>query len=84
MRGIIHNGLFYSENNEASNALFYRIESGFDLETKEKLTRVEEEELIIVPKGTRHHSAVKELVWVLLIKLDGTLNKENGGDLYED
>jgi mannose-6-phosphate isomerase-like protein (cupin superfamily) len=41
-------------------------------------------EFVIVPKGTRHRPVVKTLAKFLLIELDGTLNKENSGDLYEE
>ena len=69
---------------EASDELFYVIEGGFDLETDEGLTRVEAGEFVIVPKGTKHRPVVKELTRFLMIELEGTLNKENSGDLYED
>jgi mannose-6-phosphate isomerase-like protein (cupin superfamily) len=69
---------------EMSDELFYVIEGSFQLETDEGLTTVDEGEFIIVPKGTRHRPVVKELTKFLLIELDGTLNKENSGDLYED
>lgn len=69
---------------EASDELFYVIEGGFDLETEEGLTRVEEGEFVIVPKGVKHRPVVKALTRFLMIELEGTLNKENSGDLYED
>ncbi|MDF1496307.1 cupin domain-containing protein [Caproiciproducens sp. CPB-2] len=61
---------------ENSDELFYVIKGSFHLE-------VDEGELIIVPKGTRHRPVVKSLTKFLMIELDGTLNKENSGDLYE-
>lgn len=69
---------------ENSDELFYVIEGGFYLETKDGLTRVESGEMIIVPKGIRHRPVVKELTRFLMIELEGTLNKENSGDLYEE
>jgi mannose-6-phosphate isomerase-like protein (cupin superfamily) len=69
---------------EMSDELFYVIEGSFQLETDEGLTKVDEGELIIVPKGTRHRPVVKEMTKFLLMELDGTLNKENSGELYED
>lgn len=69
---------------EASDELFYVIEGGFHLETDDGLIKIDEGELIIVPKGMRHRPIVKELARFLLIELDGTLNKENSGDLYEE
>ncbi|MFT3983692.1 MAG: cupin [Lachnospiraceae bacterium] len=46
--------------------------------------KLNENELIIVPKGKLHRPVVKELAKFLMIELDGTLNKENSGDAYED
>ena len=69
---------------ESSDELFYVIEGSFHLETDEELIKVDQGEFIIVPTGTRHRPIVKELSKFLLIELDGTLNKENSGDLYED
>jgi len=69
---------------EDSDELFYVIEGSFHLETDEELIRVDEGEFIIVPKGVRHRPVVKSLTKFLMIELEGTLNKENSGDLYED
>jgi len=69
---------------EGSDELFYVIEGGFDLETEDGLTRVEAGEFVIVPKGVKHRPVVKALTRFLMIELEGTLNKENSGDLYED
>ncbi|MCM0648915.1 cupin domain-containing protein [Clostridium swellfunianum] len=69
---------------ECSDELFYVIEGRFHLETDEGLIEVNEGEFIIVPKGIRHRPVVKNLTRFLMIELEGTLNKENSGDLYED
>ncbi len=69
---------------EDSDELFYVIEGSFHLETKEGLIQLNENEFIIVPKGKPHRPVVKELTKFLMIELDGTLNKENSGDAYED
>lgn len=69
---------------EASDELFYVIEGGFHLETEKGLIEVNEGEFIIVPKGTMHRPVVNALTKFLMIELDGTLNKENSGDLYEE
>ncbi|MCL2054187.1 MAG: cupin domain-containing protein [Oscillospiraceae bacterium] len=68
---------------EQSDELFYVIEGTFHLETDEGLIKIDEGEFIIVPKGVRHRPVVKELAKFLMVELDGTLNKENSGDLYE-
>ena len=69
---------------ENSDEMFYVIEGGFELETDEGLIPVAKGEFIIVPKGTRHRPVVKALSKFLMIELDGTLNKENSGELYEE
>lgn len=68
---------------EKSDELFFVVEGSFQLETDEGLIRVEEGEFVIVPKGTRHRPVVTELAKFMMIELEGTLNKENSGDLYE-
>ena len=69
---------------EDSDELFYVIEGAFELETDDGLTPVKAGEFVIVPKETRHRPVVGELSKFLMIELDGTLNKENSGDRYED
>ncbi|MNI60003.1 3-hydroxyanthranilate 3,4-dioxygenase [compost metagenome] len=69
---------------EGSDELFYVIEGSFYLETDQGSIEVNEGEFIIVPKGIRHRPVVKSLSRFLMIELEGTLNKENSGDLYED
>ena len=69
---------------ENSDEFFYVIEGSFHLETNDGLIQVNEGEYIIVPKGIRHRPIVKELSRFLMIELEGTLNKENSGDLYEE
>lgn len=69
---------------ENSDELFYVIEGSFQLETEEGFSRVEEGEFIIVPKGILHRPIVTSMTRFLMIELDGTLNKENSGALYED
>ena len=67
-----------------SDELFYVIEGRFQLETRDGLIPVKQGEFIIVPKGIEHRPVVKELSKFLMIELEGTLNKENSGELYED
>lgn len=69
---------------EHSDELFYVIEGAFELETEEGLIPVNQGEFIIVPKGTLHRPVVKSLTKFLMIELEGTLDKQNSGDKYED
>jgi mannose-6-phosphate isomerase-like protein (cupin superfamily) len=68
---------------EKSDELFYVIEGSFHLETDEGLIKVDGGEFVIVPKGIRHRPVVKALTKFMMIELEGTLNKENSGALYE-
>jgi len=69
---------------EKSDELFYVIEGAFQLETLEGLIEVREGEFIIVPKNTLHRPVVTDLTRFLMIELEGTLNKENSGNLYTE
>lgn len=69
---------------EQSDEMFCVLEGAFCLETDEGLLPIKAGEFVIVPKGTRHRPVVKELTKFLMVEMDGTLNKENSGDLYED
>lgn len=69
---------------ESSDELFYVLDGGFYLETENKKYRVDAGEYIIVPKGVYHRPIVNKLTKFLMIELQGTLNKANSGNLYED
>jgi len=67
---------------EKSDELFYVIEGKFDIEVDDGIITLEQGDLIIIPKETRHRPICKSLVKCLLIELDGTLNNENTGGTY--
>jgi mannose-6-phosphate isomerase-like protein (cupin superfamily) len=67
---------------EQSDELFYCIEGAFEIEFDDGLVPVNQGDLIIIPKGTRHRPVVKEFVKCLLIELDGTLTADNTGGTY--
>ncbi len=69
---------------EHSDELFMVLEGAFELETDDGLLSVSQGEFVIVPKGMRHRPVVGALTKFLMVELEGTLNKENSGDLYED
>lgn len=69
---------------ENSDEMFCVLEGKFQLETEEGLTELKQGEFAIVPKGTKHRPVVTDLTKFLMVEFDGTLNKENSGDLYED
>jgi len=68
---------------EHSDELFYVIEGTFSIELDDGIITLEQGDLIIIPKGTRHRPICKTLVKCLLIELDGTLNNENTGGTYD-
>ena len=71
---------FHTHDN--SDEMFYCIEGEFDIEFDDGLTHLCEGDFIIIPKGIKHRPVCKSLVKVLLIEVEGTLNKENTGGTY--
>lgn len=69
---------------EHSDELFWVLEGVFQLETPEGLLPVSQGEMVIVPKGMLHRPVVTSLAKFLMMELDGTLNRENSGALYQD
>ena len=69
---------------EKSDEMFCVLEGEFQLETQEGLIPLKEGEFVIVPAGTLHRPVVTTLAKFLMVEYEGTLNKENSGDLYED
>lgn len=65
-----------------SDELFYCIEGEFDIEFDDGKTHLNEGEMIIIPKGTRHRPVCKGPVKCLLIEVEGTLNPDNTGGTY--
>lgn len=92
--GVLNNNIFSIVNvenrildfhiHEKSDELFYVIEGSFKLETEEGLMDVNEGEFAIVPKGTLHRPVVGKMTRFMMIELEGTLNKENSGELYDE
>lgn len=68
---------------ENSDELFMVLEGAFELELEDGLLPVAQGEMVIVPRGTLHRPVVGRLAKFLMVELDGTLNKENSGALYE-
>ena len=68
---------------EHSDELFLVLEGDFTVETDDGRVTLAPGEMVIVPKGTRHRPVVTSLVKVMQIELEGTLNKQNSGTLYE-
>jgi len=67
---------------EQSDELFFVIEGSFEIELDDGFIKLNQGELSIIPKGTRHRPVCKSLVKCLLIEIDGTLTNENTGGTY--
>jgi len=69
---------------EHSDELFCVLEGAFKLETQDGLIPVKAGEFVVVPMGMPHRPVVTELTKFLMVEYDGTLSKENSGELYKD
>ena len=69
---------------EKSDELFCVLEGTFELETQEGLISVKQGEFVVVPANMPHRPVVTTLCKFLMAEYEGTLNKENSGDLYEE
>lgn len=69
---------------EHSDELFMVLEGAFQLELEDGLLDVAAGEMVIVPQGTLHRPVVGKLAKFLMVELEGTLNKSNSGDAYEE
>lgn len=67
---------------EESDEAFLVLEGSFYLELEEGKVLMQEGDLIIVPKGTKHRPICEELVKMLLIDMTGALNDDNCGGSY--
>jgi len=67
---------------DGSDELFYVIEGSFEIEFDDGLTRLNQGDLVIIPRGIKHRPVCTSLVKCLLIELDGTLNDSNTGGKY--
>lgn len=68
---------------EHSDELFLVLEGAFQLELEDGLLPLAQGEMVIVPKGLLHRPVVTALAKFLMVEMDGTLNKQNSGELYE-
>ena len=76
-------GEFIWHSHAETDELFLVLEGDFTVETDDGRVTLAPGEMVIVPKGTRHRPVVTSLVKVMQIELEGTLNKQNSGTLYE-
>ena len=67
-----------------SDEMFYIIEGDMQLEFKDRIIDLVQDDFIIVPKGLSHRPVCKNPVKALLIEKAGTLTKDNTGGTYEE
>jgi mannose-6-phosphate isomerase-like protein (cupin superfamily) len=74
-------GEFDWHNHENEDELFMVVKGKFDMQFRDKLVTVSENELIIVPRGVEHCPKAKDEVHVLLFESASLLNT---GDVVND
>lgn len=67
---------------EESDELFYVIEGSFILEVENEKFRMDQGDLIVVPKGIPHRPVITALTKILLVDMSGALNNGNCGGTY--
>jgi len=80
----VENRMLDMHIHEHSDEMFCVLEGEFQLETEDGLMPLKTGEFVIVPKNIPHRPVVTSLCKFLMVELEGTLNKENSGELYED
>lgn len=70
-------GPFVWHHHENEDELFMVIKGKFTMEYRDKTVTINEQELVIVPRGVEHRPVAAEEVWVLLFEPTGTLNTGN-------
>lgn len=70
-------GAFTWHQHEAEDELFFVLKGSFRMEYRDKTITVNENEFLIVPKGTEHRPVADEEVCVMLFEPASTLNTGN-------
>ena len=70
-------GEFIWHHHEQEDELFYVIKGQFNMEFRDKIITVKENEFLIVPRGVEHKPVAEEEVSVLLFEPASTLNTGN-------
>jgi mannose-6-phosphate isomerase-like protein (cupin superfamily) len=70
-------GAFTWHQHEAEDELFFVLKGSFRMEYRDKTITVNENEFLIVPKGTEHRPVADEEVCVMLFEPATTLNTGN-------
>lgn len=67
-------GAFIWHQHENEDELFYVLKGKFNMEFRDRTVTLNENEMIIVPRGTEHRPVADEEVWVMLFEPASTLN----------
>ena len=70
-------GPFVWHHHENEDELFYVVKGRFNMEFRDKTVTVNENEMIVVPRGVEHRPVAEEEVWVMLFEPASTLNTGN-------
>lgn len=70
-------GEFVWHHHEKEDEMFFVIKGKLIIRFKDRDLKIEEGELLIIPKGVEHLPVAEEEVWVMLIEPKSTLNTGN-------
>ena len=78
-------GEFVWHKHDDEDELFYVVDGSFEMEFRDKVIEIKENEFIIVPKGFEHRPVAKKEVAIMLFEPASTLNTGNvKNDLTRD
>lgn len=67
-------GAFVWHKHDDEDELFFVVKGSFKMEYRDRTIVVDQNELIVVPKGVEHRPVADEEVWVMLFEPATTLN----------
>ncbi len=70
-------GEFVWHQHELEDELFFVVKGTLLMEFRDRTETIQENEFLIVPRGTEHRPVAPEEVWVMLFEPVGTLNTGN-------
>lgn len=70
-------GPFVWHHHDHEDELFLVVKGRLDMELRDKTIRLEEGEMLVVPKGVEHRPVANEEVWIVLFEPANTLNTGN-------
>lgn len=70
-------GPFVWHHHDHEDELFLVVKGRLDMELRDNTIRLEEGEMLVVPKGVEHKPVANEEVWIVLFEPANTLNTGN-------